>query len=710
MRRSFFLMTLLLVLALAFTMNAQYKHMVYEHKQSLKSNIDYGVSEHVLTGTIVDLDLEKGTFIMKINESFWARKAVIKVSDPLILKGLHEIGTYNVSILVNANQHQFVMPKNRSTFDYDKYLFSKGITKQYNMLSLLDSNKNTAFSLNQVRMSHRKWILETLNDTFESNERGLLIALLLGDRSAYDAYDQIKALGLAHLFAISGLHFGVIHKALQNVLFIKNRMLRLLLVTVVMGYLILIVGGPYSALRAFFMILYSELCHVFRRKVDVFTSMAISLLLILLIEPAAILNTGLHLSYYAYICVAIVYRRLFPIPLKFKIAESIRFCVMLQLLLLPGTLYYFQNANLYSFMANLMIVPMIGLILPGALLFLLVSAMKLNALKIILTIFLEQAVTLMDRTSAVLPIKTSHFEWLKKADFSIVMIVGISFALSLVFWRIFLIKRQSRRNIMMCAVLIAIIVPQMVSPDVKVTFFDVSHGDMALIESDGYAILIDTGEGRLDPSSLLKDRGVHHLDAVILSHAHQDHIGGLESLIRNHHVSTVYVNASTDSKIREIDTADAVRSTVVTKPIHLQIGETVRLEIIPLIGKNSLQDPNDDALIVKIVYNHEYGYFLGDIGHTLVDQLLESYHDDDAEIMFIKTPHHGSKTSLSNKLYTLYTPAYAVTSHSTRYRMPNQGVVDAILSNNITHFSTYENGEINFVFNGAKLKILAYLK
>lgn len=710
MRRSFFLLTFLLVIVLAFAMNAQYKGMVYRQKQSLKSNIKHPISEQIMKGTIIDLDLEKGTFIMRIKTSNFSKKVMIKVNDPLILNQIYENGTYNVSILINSNQHQYTMPKNRNAFDYDKYLFSKGIVNQYYMLSLIESKKSVAFNLNHMRLTHRKWILENLSSSFDGDRSGLLVALLLGDKSAYDQYDQIKALGLAHLFAISGLHFGVIHKALQNVLFIRSRILRLLLVTLVMGYLILIVGGAYSAFRAFFMILYTEICHVFRRKADIFTTMAISLLLILLIEPAAILNTGLHLSYYAYICVAVVYRRLFPIPLSPKIVEGIRFCLTLQILLLPGTLYYFQNTNLYSFMANLIVVPMIGFILPSTLLFLMVSAMDLSFLKAPLAFLIEQSVSLMDYTSTYLPIKISHFEWLKKADFSIVLIIGTAFVLSLVFWRIFLIRPHVRRNIIIFVALITLIMPQLSTPDVKVTFFDVSHGDMALIETDGYTILVDTGEGRLDPSSILKSRGIHHLDAVILSHEHQDHIGGLESLIKNHHVKNIYVNRTTAMKISEMNMFDATKSTVVTEPVSIQIGVYVRLDLIPLLGKNSGQDPNDDALVVKIVYGNQNGYFLGDVGHMLIDELLASHHENDANMVFIKTPHHGSKTSLSNKLYTAYTPAYAITSHGTRYRMPYKDIVDAMQSNAITHFSTYENGEINLVFRNAKLKILTYLR
>ena len=706
MRRSFFLMTLLIVVFMAFTMQMQYKSIVYRHKQSFKSNESHPDSPLILSGTITDINLSNNTFILKLSAS---RKVMIKVNEPEVLRSIHDASTYDVRIRVNANQTQYTLPKNALSFDYDKHLISKGISEQYFMQALLESKRSNAIGLSHVRMSHRKWILETLDKYFSEEQLGLLNALLLGDRTSYDHYDQIKALGLAHLFAISGLHFGVIYKALQNICFIRSRPLRLFLIVLAMGYLILIVGGSYSALRAFFMILYSEICHLFRRKPDIFTNMAVSLTFILMIEPFAILNTGLHLSYYAFFCVAVVYRRMFKKPYKSKFLEGLRFCLTLQLLLLPGTLYYYQNSNLYSFLANMVAVPLIGFILPGALLFLVLSALNLTILQPPLAAILGYIISLFDQVSALLPIKLSQFEWVKKTDYTIILVLGVFIALSLVFWRIRTMNTSIKRVLLVGVALLAIATPYFSSPDLKVTFFDVSHGDMALIESGGYTILVDTGEGKLDPSALLKGRGIHRIDAVILSHAHHDHIGGLESLIENHDVSILYVNSSTKEKLLKMNGSDHIIISEVNEPITLTIGEFLSIDLIPMFGKNGTTDPNDDALIAKMNYRHHVGYFMGDISHALVDNLLVKHHGGEKNITFIKTPHHGSKTSLSTMWYETYTPVYAFTSHGTRYKMPNHDVVNIIDANDVIHYSTYEHGEINMIYRKSALKIVTYL-
>lgn len=707
MRRSFFLLTLIVIIVMAFAMHAQYKSIVYHHKQSYKSNVSYPDSALILSGTITDLNLTNNTFVLKLEPS---RKVLIKVNEPEVLSSINDATAYDVSIKVNANQRQYILPKNASTFDYDKHLFSKGISEQYFMQTLLDSNPSDTFNLSHIRLIHRKWITETIDTYFSVAQRGLLYALLLGDRTSYDSYDQIKALGLAHLFAISGLHFGVIYKALQNVCFIRSRLLRLLFVIFFMGYLILIVGGAYSALRAFFMILYTEACHLFRRKPDVFTNMAISLMLILWIEPFAILNTGLHLSYYAYFCVAVVYRRLFKNPFKSRLMEGLRFCLVLQLLLIPGTLYYYHDVNLYSFFANMVAVPIIGFILPGTLLFLLVSMLDIKLLSVLFAALLSHVISLFEGISALLPIKLSQLEWVRETDYAILLGWVLFFALSLVFWKLGLLSKSIKRALLAGLIIVASASSFISSPDLKVTFFDVSHGDMALIEFDGYALLIDTGEGKLDPSALLKGRGIHRIDAVILSHAHQDHVGGLEALIDNHDVSMLYVNRSTKAKLLEMDSSDNMIFNEVSRPTTITFGDDLSIDLIPVLGRSGANDPNDDALVVKMNYRNHVGYFMGDISHNVVDHLLLAHHDTRKHITFIKTPHHGSKTSLSTMLYESYTPSYALISHGTRYKMPNQDVIRALEANDIVHYSTYEYGEINLLFRKSFLKIVTYLR
>ncbi|HAS74961.1 MAG TPA: hypothetical protein DCS67_12520 [Clostridiales bacterium UBA8960] len=220
---------------------------------------------------------------------------------------------------------------------------------------------------------------------------------------------------------------------------------------------------------------------------------------------------------------------------------------------------------------------------------------------------------------------------------------------------------------------------------------------------------MDAGEGKVCPSQVLRSRGIHKIDVLILSHAHHDHIGGVQGLVHSMQVKKLYVNASTYEKIMSLDLSGVESLVVVSEPVSLNFMDTLQLDIIPLVGPFSNVDPNDDTLIVKMDYADDIGYFLGDLSKGMIDVLLSRFHDPSKKIAFIKTPHHGSKTSLSKRLYEDYGLTYAVTSHGTRYSFPNADVIDVIRANHISHFSTYENGEIEMVYKKSKLKIETFL-
>lgn len=709
MRRSFLLLTIIIVIITGFTMNSIYKQYVNNHKQLLKSNIRYPNESVIVSGIITDINLDNNSFVLKTTSINPSQNWIVRTKDDTIVKKIYEQEKYKIKFTVNSNQYQYTYPKNRYAFDYDLHLFSKGITKQYYLIDLIELRTCETFYLSSLRLNSRKWIEKNIVNYFDKNQSGFLMALLLGDKKSYDNYNQIKMLGLAHLFAISGLHFGVIYKAVVRVIYLRNPYLRMLIVMILMGCLVVMVGGAYSALRAFFMIVYAEFCYLFHRKNDVYLGLSISILAILLIEPAAILNTGLHLSYYAYICVAVIYRQIFPSPCKYRLLEGIRFCIALQLLLLPGTLYYFQNANLYSFIANLLAVPMISIILPTSILFLISLLTPLSFLQEIIAGLLKLLIVFFESIGNVLPIHLNYFEWLKKSDFNLLIILALVFALSFVFWNLLVIRRKYRSSLILLILTSFIFITMLSKVDINITFFDVSHGDMSLIQDKQVKIIIDTGDGKVAPSHLLRSRGIHKIDALVLSHAHHDHIGGVESLVHSMQIKKLYLNVSTAQKLQHLDLSSIDEVIIVTDPIQLNFQNKITLDIIPTIGQHGNADPNDDSLIVRMSFDDKIGYFLGDLSKTLIDDVLNQYHLPSEKIAFVKTPHHGSKTSLSRRLYEDYQLTYAVTSHGTRYNLPSKDVIEIINSTQAIHYSTYENGEIQINYKKSNLKIKSFL-
>lgn len=749
MRRNLLLLTLLASIVLFVIMNHQYKDTVHLAKQTLKSNGDYAQKLCVAEGTLVDYNLENKTFVIKLSKvegHSVQLKWQIKLKDTSILEELVEKETYHIKIEVDLNQHQFTAFKNRYAFDYDAYLFANNIKGQYFLVSLIDADACRTACLDCFRLKIRTWIQNQLALYFNEAQGGFLHALLLGEKSQFEQYEHYKNLGLAHVFAISGLHFGVIYQYFRKILAFKSAILRSVIILSFMAFLLLLVGGAYSAQRAFFMILYAEVCQLLQRKIDVYTNIATSLLIILILQPVAILSTGLHLSYFAYICVAIIYRKVFGKALKSKVLEAVRFSIGIQILLLPATLYYFQSANLYGFLSNALIVPMSNIILPLSMLFLIATSLNFGILVWPLSKILMLTIDLFYFIGKYLPLNLNYFVHFKKTDFYALLLYVFCLTFALIFWKLFLKRKWAFKWLLVIVLAFFVTLNFSDNGIVSISFFDVGHGDMSLIQQGQTAILIDTGDGRLGSNQLLRSRGVHDLDVLILSHAHADHIGDAIELMQNMAIGHIYMNQATydkliaheddskssfeyanaskgDANASNDDSYESVQDflnrqsiTILETPIE-QIYEThgdqtMTLSILPIKGKSGEEDPNDDALAVALEYDGSLGYFLGDISTSLIDVLLATQSEKIAEygaIDFIKSAHHGSKTAINLNLYTNYGIDYVVTSCSTKYKMPNVKLEGILKEQGIKHYTTYESGEIDMILSRETIKIKQFL-
>ena len=701
---------LIVLFALIFTVwtylsaSNSYRDTVYKSKQQQKSNVDYDIMLLEVTGEIVEYNHENNTIVFSvssIDKLPVKEKWLLKGYDLPVVKQSIENNLYHMRCTVNKNQYQYTSNKNMSGFDYDQYLYALGITHQYKIISYewIDTE---GFCVNCFRQDVRKWMEKTLDHLSVPSSRSFLKALVLGDKSTFENYDAFKSLGLAHLFAISGLHFGVLYETLKKGIFISNAIVKTLLVVCVMGFLLFIIGPTASAQRALILICYKEGCDLFERKSDPFVGIATSLVIILTFQPFLVLSTALHLSFYAYFCVAIVYRSLFKKTLTNKILEGVRFAFVIQILLLPATLFYFQSSNLFTFVSNFVMVPLIAIILPLAFMYLGISLLGISLLTTPLIFILDKLILTTLYLSQWMPLKLNTYEPFRSIDFIVVLYVISVFILFKIFWYLNVVKRKFLK---LQIIIILIVVVWGSIPRNSISFIDVGHGDLAVLSSGNIHGIIDTGDGRLDVAGLLQSKGIYQLEFVVLSHAHQDHIGDIEALSSKMPIKAIYMNQASADKLLEKSPPFAAQIIVVETNYQIDIGDDFMMTLIPLVGADSKDDPNEDALIAKVDFYSETGYFLGDISTSMIDG-----YPFGRDISFIKSAHHGSATSLSNKLYGAHTIDYVITSCHTRYKMPHIEFIDLLNNHDIPHYTTYNYGEVKLTFSRNQVKLETYLQ
>lgn len=241
----------------------------------------------------------------------------------------------------------------------------------------------------------------------------------------------------------------------------------------------------------------------------------------------------------------------------------------------------------------------------------------------------------------------------------------------------------------------------------KVYFLDVGQADAALVICDGKTMLIDGGNSA-DSNliySVLKRRGVTHLDYIIASHAHEDHVGGLSGALQYATVDTVYcpVTSYNSNAFRNFSNAVQKQGKQITVPAS---GTTFYLGSAKcsILAVNTGYDANNTSIVLRIVYGSTSFLFTGDAEREVEQILLNR--GVTLKSTVLKVGHHGSYTSSSYAFLRSVMPQYAVIScgKGNSYGHPHDEVLSRLHDADIFTFRTDLQGDIVCTSNGRTVK------
>ncbi len=562
-----------------------------------------------------------------------------------------------------------------------------------------------------------RWKLsDILQNTFPADTRGFAKALLLGDDRDidYETDTALKLSGIRHVIAVSGLHVAILFSFVYK-LVAKRRWLTALFGIPVLFLFAAAAGFTPSVLRAVLMQSLMILAMLVNKEYDPPTGLAFAVLVMLFINPFAILSVSLQLSGSCIIGMFLLSERVSKYLLSEKrlgtgkgrsikarfvrsLAGSVSVSVSTIAVTAPLSALYFGTVSIIGILTNFLTLWAVTLSFYGVIAVCAVGA-----------VFLPLAKLLASAVSWGIRYVTAVAGLLAKLPMAAVYTNSVYILLWLVFIYvlilIFAAGDRARGGLLTLCVLGSLIISVGLSwaeprlERYRVTVLDVGQGQSVLLQSRGSYYLVDCG-GSVDTraadaaAQALLSQGVSRLDGLILTHYDADHAAGAELLLTRIRTEAVYLpEIDEDNPLRQrIAALYPERTDWITEETTLE-GENFRLSLYP--GQSSGND-NESCMCVLFQTENCDILITGDRNSSGEQYLLEQA--DLPELELLVAGHHGAASSTGLPLLAATRPkcvAISVAEDNT-YGHPHADVLRRLALFGCEVYRTDERGTIVF--------------
>lgn len=542
---------------------------------------------------------------------------------------------------------------------------------------------------------------------------GVVVALLTGDREMLspELEELYRDAGIFHVMAISGAQVAMVILVFYFVLrrLGASEVATLWTLLLVVPFYAAFCGSGPPVVRAALaasVVLGARLLSLDRPHVN---ALALAALLLLLWEPLWLEDPGFQLSFAA--MAAILWlteplaNRLRPLGL---LATPLSVSIAAQAVVVPITAWHFHGLTWVAPLASLVAVPLSGAIVIVGLALVLLSGVPL--LSDLLSLGAHVGVALLTGTARLA----------SELPGATLAVARPSFLWMLAYYGALACLRHGRGRVRALSVLVLgallLALPfekgeTLSEPErLTLTSLDVGHGDAIVLSlPEGQRVLVDGGGlpatsfdvGERVVLPYLLDHGGRRLDAVVLTHADYDHIGGLFAIVDSMNVREVWESGASWERpaYRRLRQAARRRGVALRR---LRAGESFRWggvlwEVLAASGAPGMESPadeNDRSIVMRLTLGESSVLLTGDAGEKLERALLSRGIPLEADVL--KVAHHGSQSSTSAPFLDAVRPRFAILSsrQNVGWPLPSPTVLDRLRGKGIAYARTDEHGAV----------------
>lgn len=656
-------------------------------------------------------------------------------------------------VRIKGTLSKLTTPKNQGQFDEEKYYRIKGIRYKLFLKDSKIMRKKDVFSedtslgdgvekrkvgityyIKNMLYKLRVKASQIYDNILPSDKANLMKAMILGEKSylSIDTKERYSQSGISHVLAISGLHISILGYGLfQSICSILSRKKSVIITVTFLVFYCLFTGASVSTVRATMMLTIILMAYLFGRTYDIFSSVGVVALILLVVNPFYLWDVGFLLSFSAVLGIIMLTPILNEMYNKNdnQIIGIFNASLAATLGTAPIMIFNYYEVHIYSVFVNMLVVPLMSIIVLFGFIGLLLGSVSLLLGKIFsgIVFYILNFYDLCCESAMYLPFHT--------------ITIGKPMLFNIVFFVILLILivqlGNKKRNkclvkrsigVIFCGLILINLTFFIIPGNLKIVHLDIGQGDSTVIISPHREVYIVDGGGNRKENKTTRDTGYHILrpflkynginkiDCLIMTHSDGDHIGGLIELIDYFIVDKVIIPSIYKNK------EDVLLGQLINKAaskgipiVYINKGDVINDRDItfetlyPSTELREFHNNNAHSLVLKLKYKLFNVLLTGDI-EKQEEQYINKKFADSIESDIIKVPHHGSSTSSTEEFVNNVKAKIAIIScgKKNRYGHPHKEVVERYLNNRTIILNTSVDGAITIKTDGYNMGVSTY--